>query len=937
MSSTPPPVPQRSPKRNAPKRGPLQERSHSDANEISSRLSRSSRDVLEADNVSKTPYLTLSTQVLRPSTIKAKRRGSDVENGFPQTMSPSRFPSMRGGSSMPDVERLPTGKKAPVLQLKRSVTTLRDMYEAHAEKSRPSTATSPALRPTSSSSRLRSASSSGDLRGPFAWEALNKISSDDMALLPSLSEAIETSKKAPSSASFRSRAAQIPAPSSPNFITFGSSSSPPPTQIYRDKADHEEPRTSDLSLSSPNIVRLGSSSSDYDTPDHSFSSPNVIKLGSSSPSDLTTAEMPRKGNHQSGKHRADQTALPLIFPSSPPDVRGQATATHSLGSSPDFVTVVPTPPTKETPYAENRQQESLVGNLESPASSDSSLNYAHATLQSVLESSPAPPIQYPTVRAPGSTSYVGLSVHKRVNRSSGDPEHQWQSRLSAIPSEFDSERSRSKTPSVHDADDISDSQSDFAASENWLSINPEADGSQVRIIPPEADLDHPEASDEISALPRSGFPYQFQHNYRSPAQPQRSYSYLGTSSSSNSGSRLNSIRNSIDNRLNSMRSLSYSQLNSMRSSSQRPGSSNSAMSQIQLPTWARRYYSGIYRDSFAHMYGSAIFPAVTASSRPTSAQPSTVLSGTSKRTSGSYRSFRDHMRGLLRSSNKRPRLEARQSHIEPGIGPLVSNPVRTRPPPAALEGLERQTPQLSPSRHQQTLDALTANQLQSNRSSYHPADPRSHWGGQYPDLSHPALGSPIRPLTSSHFPLRNRASEWSPHLHRTSLSSWRRSVWHAPSVDGSDARWFAFDLRNAQVITFLVGFVCPLSWFLGANLPLPAKSSRFSTEDVEDEKQDHQQQLDQYNHHHEINSNNHNHTADPNCSNPPRPQSYADLESRIRHQVHLQERARWENARWWRGLNRFMCAVGLVVLVVVIVLAVLGTKGNRRHSTGKGT
>ena len=934
MSSSPPPVPQRSPKRNTPKRGPLQERSHSDANEISSRLSRSSRDVFEIDNVSKTSYSTRSAQVLLPSTIKAKRRGSDVENGFPQIVSPSRFPSMRGGSSMAEVERPLTGKKAPVLQLKRSVTTLRDMYEAQAEKSRPSTATSPALRPTSSSSRLRSASSSGDMNSRFAWEALQKISSDDLALLPSLSEAIYKVKKVPSTGSFRSRAARLPAPSSPNFVTYGSSSSPPPMQIYRDKVDHAQPRTSDLLSSSPNVVRLGSSSSFDDATNHSSSSPNVVKLGSSSPNNVNSTETtssglpspsfdtPREAISSTGNYRADQTVLPSIFPSSPPDISGQSRATQHLGSSPEFGTAVPTPLSAETPYTTDREKQSGNDRLESPASSDYSLNHAHANLQSVLESSPAPPIQYPTVRAPGSTSYVGLSVHKRANRSSGDPEHQWQSRLSAIPSEFSSERSQSETPpAIHDPDDISDTESDIATSENWLSVNPEADGSQVRIMPPEHDLDHPEASDAVSALPRSDFPYQFQHNHRSPPQPQRSYSYLGNSSSSNSGSRLTSIRNSIDHRLNSMRSYN-SHLNSMRSSSQRPGSSNSAMSQTQLPTWAKRYYSGIYRDSFAHMYGSAVLPRVSGSSRPSSAQPSTVLSGTSKRTSGSYRSFRDHMRGLLRSS-KRPRLEARQSHIEPGVGPLVSNPVRTQPPPAALEGRDRQTPQFSPSRHQQALDALTGN-LQSNRSSYHPADPRSHWAGQYPDLGRPAPGSPIRPTTSSLFPFRNRASEWSPHLHQNSRSSWRRSMWHAPSIEEHNARWFAFDLRNAQVISFLVGFVCPLSWFLGANLPLPPKPSRSYIDDVEHEKQD-QQRHSQYQQQYSNNN-----IMEPQSFDAHRHQSYADLEARIRHQVHLQERARWENARWWRGLNRFMCAVGLVVVIVVIVLAVLGTKGNWR-------
>ena len=37
---------------------------------------------------------------------------------------------------------------------------------------------------------------------------------------------------------------------------------------------------------------------------------------------------------------------------------------------------------------------------------------------------------------------------------------------------------------------------------------------------------------------------------------------------------------------------------------------------------------------------------------------------------------------------------------------------------------------------------------------------------------------------------------------------------------------------------------------------------------------------------------------------------------------------RYQNARWWRNLNRFMSIVGVVVIVLIVVLAVLGTRGN---------
>ena len=40
------------------------------------------------------------------------------------------------------------------------------------------------------------------------------------------------------------------------------------------------------------------------------------------------------------------------------------------------------------------------------------------------------------------------------------------------------------------------------------------------------------------------------------------------------------------------------------------------------------------------------------------------------------------------------------------------------------------------------------------------------------------------------------------------------------------------------------------------------------------------------------------------------------------------EEAAWQNARWWRRLNRWMCIIGTIVLVLVIVLAVVGTTTN---------
>src|SRR5262249_8954398 len=55
-----------------------------------------------------------------------------------------------------------------------------------------------------------------------------------------------------------------------------------------------------------------------------------------------------------------------------------------------------------------------------------------------------------------------------------------------------------------------------------------------------------------------------------------------------------------------------------------------------------------------------------------------------------------------------------------------------------------------------------------------------------------------------------------------------------------------------------------------------------------------------------------------------------DVIARLRLERHLNgvRELKWQNARWWRTLNRWMCVVGVAVVVVVIVLAVLGAKRN---------
>ena len=123
----------------------------------------------------------------------------------------------------------------------------------------------------------------------------------------------------------------------------------------------------------------------------------------------------------------------------------------------------------------------------------------------------------------------------------------------------------------------------------------------------------------------------------------------------------------------------------------------------------------------------------------------------------------------------------------------------------------------------------------------------------------------------------------SPHLwqDRTSYSH-RRSVFKAPSVDEA-AEGNSLTKRNAQVLSFAVGFVFPVAWLLAAFLPLPAK---------------------------------------PIPSEGKAKQKGIQRGSLPLHDLEIgkfpRELARYENARWWRNVNRTMSLFGLAVIILVV-------------------
>lgn len=958
MSSSPS-TKQRSPKRTSPKRTPLKERSHSQANEISGFLARDPRIDQENSSVyNSTPFPTKAAHVLLPSTLRNQRAAaSPLTETFGLPL-PSDLSAGNEGDRTPR-----SGTAQPTVRLKRSVKALRDLYESQAEEnSRPSTATSPLPRPsTASSSRLRSVSSNDSLSGPYAWESLRKISSDDLALLPSLPQSSRFVKRLSSRSSFTSVSDKFAAASSPNYRVLGATSSPRPLG-FRDVTSpvlepFDEVESTDFiedSSSSPNVIRLArTSSTDQFQSTDSSSSPNVIKLGTSSPtmrvrapefvshsrSSSTSSRKRKRSDTLDSRSFADRAGARNPLASSPPVSRYATSAMLAQSSPAERDTPSSSGPQSIRLRNRSIDESSPVMHVlarNHPSSDDSSVAETHASLQDVLSSSP-PRIQYPIIRAPLITQQVGLIVPKRNSRSMSTDASmlKFSSRLSAVPSEASWTRTRRGSRASFEEDDLDDIEdlltSDELAPASTFIINESANQSMIRVVPgsDSYDLDSHEASDEVSALP-------YDYAYRSPPlRPVRSAGYL------------NSSANSSVSRLNSIRPLTQSRQNSFVSISLRPSSSGSVASNV-VPSWAKRYYSGFYRDSFNYLYsnGSHLNLSNMAGHKGFAVRPN---SSKSHQSTNIHQGMTDRIQAFF-TPKKRPRPEARKSHILPGVGPLVSNPIRG-PATAAVASNRVQS---YPAAHR------SSNHGRSISAPLHPADPRAHWAGVveiHGNINEDGRGSSytvrhhhIRTgsngamsLSSSqsviHYGGRTQ-SRWSgsPHLHHDHRLNTGSSVslgfgypfntkakWTAPSITDMGSNFFgSADLRTAQVVLFTTGFLLPLTWFVAAFLPLPKRpdglgdlekraaasaqyqaqllqqqrSSRFSVQQLQ------QQQLD---------------VAE---------WEQMDIVAKLRLERHAQgvEELRFQNARWWRNLNRVMCAVGLVVIVVVIVLAVLGAK-----------
>ena len=162
-----------------------------------------------------------------------------------------------------------------------------------------------------------------------------------------------------------------------------------------------------------------------------------------------------------------------------------------------------------------------------------------------------------------------------------------------------------------------------------------------------------------------------------------------------------------------------------------------------------------------------------------------------------------------------------------------------------------------------------------NRPQKHPSRPDRRMSGL---AMHPTRP---RELDTDLAWSRRYSPTLSPHLwHDRASFSHRRSIFKAPSVDEA-AEGNSFTRRNAQVLSFALGLVFPPAWLVAAILPLPAKPQ----------------------------------SSRGKGKNPPRASTATpDLELG----KFPRELARYENARWWRNVNRIMSLFGVAIIILVV-------------------
>ena len=226
-------------------------------------------------------------------------------------------------------------------------------------------------------------------------------------------------------------------------------------------------------------------------------------------------------------------------------------------------------------------------------------------------------------------------------------------------------------------------------------------------------------------------------------------------------------------------------------------------------------------------------------------------------------------------------------------------------------------------------------------------------------------------VRGSQRPMRKPSSVWSPHLwHDRRGNRVRRSVFMAPSLD-EKAEGRGLGKRNIQIWLFAGGFIVPpgksfrphltqvpsanahdadrttTAWFLASFLPLPPRP-------LLNAKGKSSTAMPMPRHEHHPSLTRHSTTLPrgpltPGLQLPPDNQLRRatiydryigtsggkrvsrDMEKDLEAALAPVDEARYENARWWRNLNRVMCLLGVALVALVITLGVVGSEYNRRH------
>ncbi|KAJ5204012.1 uncharacterized protein N7498_004891 [Penicillium cinerascens] len=211
------------------------------------------------------------------------------------------------------------------------------------------------------------------------------------------------------------------------------------------------------------------------------------------------------------------------------------------------------------------------------------------------------------------------------------------------------------------------------------------------------------------------------------------------------------------------------------------------------------------------------------------------------------------------------------------------SPERPQAPQRPVSPQEPVSPQQSVSRQQSVSPQMAAPprprspervRFVQRRIESDPRDPRAHWVATPEPEEYDIVGGPRRRLRHS----------WSPHLYRDRRTiQHSASAWTCPSMDSTTEP--IFGRRNIQVYSFVLGFIFPLAWVIASFLPLPPQPK----------------------------------------VGPEMLESDDDVEMALESQLVDMQRRRYDNARWWRNLNRWMISLGVVIIVIIITMAVIGT------------